>query len=78
MVSEAAPMKLIPQWRRWWRRHSVQIASLMPAITWAREHFPEVRDHLPPTVYSVLMIVLFVAFLVVLNIKQNSVSGPTP
>lgn len=70
-------MTLIPQWRRWWRRHSVQIASLMPAITWAREHFPEVKDHLPANVYSIMMIVLFVAFLVVLNIKQNSVSGPT-
>lgn len=71
-------MKLIPQWRRWYRRHSVHIASLMPAITWAREHSSEVKDYLPPSIYSALMIALFVAFLVALNIQQNAVSGPTP
>lgn len=71
-------MKLIPQWRRWWRRHSVQIVSMMPAITWAREHFPEVKDNLPPNVYSIVMVALFVAFLVVLNIKQDSLSEPKP
>lgn len=68
-------MKLIPQWRRWWRRHSVYIVSLMPAITYARENIAELKDYLPSGIYSLVMIILFVAFLVALNIKQNSVSG---
>jgi hypothetical protein len=68
-------MKLIPNWKRWWRRHSVQIASLMPAITWAREHSPDIREHLPPDIYSILMVGLFVAVIVVMQIPQKCVSG---
>lgn len=68
-------MKPIPQWRRWWRRHSVYVVGLMPAITYAREHIDELKEHLPPGVYSGLMVFLFFAFLIVLNIKQQSVSG---
>lgn len=68
-------MKLIPQWKKWWKRHSVYVVGLMPAISWARENITLLREHLPPEIYSGIMVFLFVAFLVVLNIKQNSLSG---
>lgn len=71
-------MKLIPQWRSWWKRHSVHIASLMPAITYARAEFPSVREFLPPDVYGEVMLTLFIAMVVVMNIHQDAVSGPQP
>lgn len=71
-------MKMIPNWRRWWRRHSVWIGSLMPTITWAREQMPALQEHLPPATYSVLMVVLFVAMIVAMQIHQDAVSGPKP
>lgn len=68
-------MTLIPNWKKWWKRHSVYVVGLMPAISYAREHIAELKDYLPTEIYSGVMVLLFVAFLIVLNIKQKSVSG---
>ena len=68
-------MQLIDQWRKWHCRYSVHIVSLMPVIASAREQFPQIREFLPPTVYSAIMVGLFAAFLIALNIKQESLSG---
>ena len=71
-------MTLIPQWRNWYKRHSVHVASLMPAITMARTEFPSVREFLPPAIYGAVMVGLLVVMIVALNIHQDSVSGPKP
>lgn len=68
-------MCLIPQWRNWWRRHSFWIGSLMPTITWAREQLPQVQQYLPSSVYGGVMVGLFVAMVLAMQVKQDSVSG---
>lgn len=68
-------MKLIPQWKKWWKRHSVQIIAIMPAISIAREQLPGIREYLPPDVYGFAMVVLGIAAIIVMQIKQSAVSG---
>jgi len=67
-------MQLISQWKKWHRRYSVHIVSLMPVIATARDQVPQIREFLPPAVYSAVMVGLFVVFLVALNVKQESLS----
>ncbi len=68
-------MKLIPQWKKWWKRHSVQLLALVPIITALREQLPAVREFIAPDVYGYLMVGLSVSAIVVMQIKQLSVSG---
>lgn len=67
-------MELIKQWRKTHRRYSVYITALMPAIAMARDQLPQIREFLPPQVYSAVMVGLFVAFIFALNVKQQSLS----
>jgi hypothetical protein len=68
-------MKLIPQWKKWWKRHSVQLLALIPIITALREQMPAVREFLPPDIYGYAVMGLSLSAIVVMQIKQNSVSG---
>lgn len=68
-------MKLIPQWKKWWKRHSVQLIALMPIVTILREQLPGIREYLPPDVYGYTMAALGITAIVVMQIKQASVSG---
>lgn len=68
-------MKLIPQWKKWWKRHSVQLIAIMPAISIAREQLPGIREYLPPDLYGYTMAALGITAIVVMQIKQASVSG---
>ncbi len=68
-------MALIPQWKKWWKRHSVQLLALVPIITALREQLPAVREFIAADVYGYLMVGLSVSAIVVMQIKQLSVSG---
>lgn len=68
-------MKLIPQWKKWWKRHSVQLLALIPVITALREQLPMVREYISPDVYGYAMAGLSVAAIIAMQIKQVSVSG---
>lgn len=69
-------MKLIPQWRKWWKRHSVQVLALIPIIEVARQALPGVRDFVSPEVYGWTAAALSVSAVVLMQIQQNNVTGP--
>lgn len=71
-------MRLIPQWRRWWKRHSVQVLSLIPIIEALRQAIPAVREFISPEIYGWTAAGLAVTAAVLMNIQQNNVTGPQP
>lgn len=71
-------MQLIPQWKNWWKRHSVQLLALIPLITVARDHLPLLQGLMSPTVYGYSMAGLAFAAAVAMQIKQEAVSGVAP
>jgi len=75
---KVATVKLIPQWKKWWKRHSVQLIAMIPVITALREQLPSVREFLPADVYGYAVIGLSLSAIIVMQIKQNSVSGEKP
>lgn len=68
-------MQLIPQWKKWWKRHSVQLLALIPVITALREQLPMVREFIAPGMYGYAMAGLSVEAIIAMQIKQVSVSG---
>lgn len=70
-------MKLIPQWRKCWRRYSTWLLTAIGAISLndISGFMPSIQQYMDPDVYRLSMIVLSVATLVAINIKQDSVSG---
>lgn len=68
-------MKLIPQWKKWWKRHSVQLLALIPMIQALREWLPSVREFISPDVYGYIAVGLSFAAVVVMQIQQKAVSG---
>ncbi len=68
-------MKLIPQWKKWWKRHSVQVLALIPLIEALRQWVPTVRDLISPEVYGWTAGGLSLAAVVLMQISQKSLSG---
>lgn len=68
-------MKLIPQWRKWWKRHSVQLLALIPLIQALREWLPTVREFISPDVYGYMAVGLSITAVIVMQIQQKAVSG---
>jgi hypothetical protein len=68
-------MKLIPNWKKSWRRYSTWLALALPAMTVAREALPNLQDLIPLPQYKLIAGVLGFAIVVAMNIKQKSVSG---
>lgn len=68
-------MKLIPQWKKWWKRHSVQLLALIPLIQALREWMPTVREFISPDVYGYMAVGLSVTAVIVMQIQQKAVSG---
>lgn len=69
-------MKLIPEWKKWWKRHSVQLLALLPLVQALREWLPTVREFISPELYGYLAIGISITAVVVMQVKQTSVSGP--
>lgn len=69
--------KLIPQWRKCWRRYSTWLLTAMGAISLNDivGFMPSIQQYMDPEIYRFSMIGLSVATLIAINIKQNSVSG---
>ncbi len=54
-------MKLIPQWRRWWKMNSVQIFGLIAALAAAWTQLPaDVKAMIPPDVRGYIIMGLAV------------------
>lgn len=68
-------MKLIPTWRRCWRRHSTWLIAMSGALGAAVQFMPQVREYVDPEIYNRIMIVLLPVTFIILQIKQDSVSG---
>ena len=69
-------MKLIPQWKKWWKRHSVQVLSLIPIIEALRQAIPTVREYISPEVYGWTAAGLSLTAVLLMQIQQNNVTGP--
>lgn len=68
-------MKLIPQWKKCWRRHSTWLLTLSGLLGAAVQFMPQVREYIDPETYNRVMLWLLPITFVVLQIKQPSVSG---
>lgn len=68
-------MKLISNWRRCWRRHSTWLLALSGALGAAVQFMPQVREYVDPEIYNRIMLILLPVTFVVLQIRQQSVSG---
>lgn len=64
-------------WRKWWKRYSTWLSLSLPILTVAREALPNLQELIPLAQYKLIMGVLGFAIVIVVNIKQNSVSGGT-
>jgi uncharacterized membrane protein len=68
-------MKLIPQWKLWYRRFSTWIITMIPLIELLRQNLPSLQVVMPSNVYQITYAVLVVLAVVAMQIKQESVSG---
>lgn len=68
-------MKLIPQWKKWWKRHSVQVLALIPLIEALRQWVPTVRDIVSPEVYGWVAGGISLTAVILMNIQQAALSG---
>ncbi len=68
-------MKLIPQWKKWWKRHSIQVLALIPIIEALRQWFPTVRELISPEAYGWTAGGLTLAAAILMQISQKSLSG---
>lgn len=68
-------MKMIGQWRKWWRRYSTWLALAIPILTGLREALPELRELIPVEAYKYISGSLGFAVVIAMQIRQRSVSG---
>jgi len=68
-------LKIIPQWRKAWRRYSTWLALSLPALTGLRDAVPSLQELIPLPQYKVIVGILGFLVVVAVHIKQNSVSG---
>lgn len=68
-------MKLIPQWKKWWKRQSTWLALAIPILAVLREALPELRELIPIEAYKYISGGLGFAVVIAMQIRQRSVSG---
>lgn len=68
-------MKLVPNWRNWWRRYSTWLLAAGGLLTTVQSAMPSIQQYLPDGTYKLIMVGLFVAIFVAVHIPQPSVSG---
>lgn len=71
-------MKLVPSWKRWWKRYSTWLALALPALTVLRDAMPSLQDLIPLGQYKWIVGALGFVIVIATNIHQNSVSGKKP
>lgn len=75
MVADMDRPKLVPTWRRWWRRYSTWLALAIPVLTALREALPQLQEVIPLDTYKAVSALLGFAVVLAVHIKQKSVSG---
>lgn len=68
-------MKLIPQWKLFWKRWSTYLILAIPVLDAVRDFLPQVQEVISPDLYRQVSAGLAIAAFVAIQIKQNSVSG---
>lgn len=68
-------IRVIPTWRRWWRRYSTWLALAIPVLTALREALPQLQEVIPLDTYKAVSAMLGFAVVLAVHIKQKSVSG---
>lgn len=56
-------MKLIPNWRKAWRMHSIRFAAVLPVLSAMREAMPEVQAFIPAKAFGIIVAVLGVVII---------------
>lgn len=54
-------MKLIENWRKAWRMHSIQLSALIVVLAGLESFMPELQQYLPPKVYAALGLAVMIA-----------------
>lgn len=70
-------MELIPQWRLWYKRWSTWLLASAGALSGLMTFMPSVQEFIDPETYKIIMLGLSAATFIALQIKQQSVSGPS-
>lgn len=70
-------MQLIPQWKLFYKRWSTWLLGAIPVLTAAVSFMPSIQEFVNPELYKTIMVILSVSVFVAIQIKQNSVSGPS-
>lgn len=70
-------MELIPQWRAWYKRWSTWLLASAGALSGLMTFMPSVQEFIDPETYKIIMLGLSAATFIALQIKQQSVSGPS-
>lgn len=75
MITVVNAMKLIPQWKLFWKRWSTYLILAIPVLDAARDFLPQVQEVISPDLYKRVSAGLAIAAFIAIQIKQNSVSG---
>lgn len=70
-------MELIPNWKSWHKRWSTWLLASAGVISGLMTFMPSVQEYIAPETYKMIMLGLSVATFFALQVKQNSVSGPS-
>lgn len=63
-------IRLIKDWRRAWRFHSVRLASVLAGLSSLQEWLPQAQQQLPPQTFARIALLLS-ALIVVVRIVQQ-------
>jgi hypothetical protein len=73
-------MKLIPQWKLWWKRWSTWLLSLIAGLSLndLTGFMPSIQQYIPEDRYKAIMLGLSLLTFVALHIPQKSLAGGKP
>ncbi len=69
-------IKLIEDWKKSWRMHSIRFAAAIPVLATVRENIDYVKNLIPDNIFPIVVGLLGVAVVIGRITKQDSVSGP--
>ena len=63
-------IRLISDWRRAWRFHSVRLAGVLAGLSSLQEWLPQAQQHLPPQTFARITLLVSALIVVVRIVKQ--------
>lgn len=71
-------MELIPQWRKWYKRWSTWLLTILSGFSLSDTlgFMPQIQEYIDPQIYKLVMFALTIGTFVAIHIKQPSISTP--